>query len=93
MPAYNKHRYFAEITPRYDWIIGNPPFGGTIAPDIQDNLDDLYGFRHGRKIKKETYAFFINLFYCFIYGTILSAILSRNIPPRNPFAGEGFNRQ
>ncbi|HIT47831.1 MAG TPA: DUF4199 domain-containing protein [Candidatus Cryptobacteroides merdipullorum] len=40
-----------------------------------------------------TYAFFINLFYCFIYGTILSAILSRNIPPRNPFAGEGFNRQ
>lgn len=59
MPAYNKHRYFAEITPRYDWIIGNPPFGATIAPDIQDNLDDLYGFRHGRKIKKETYAFFI----------------------------------
>lgn len=29
--------------------------------------------------------FFTNLFYCFIYGTILSAILSRNIPSRNPF--------
>ena len=40
-----------------------------------------------------TYAFFMNLVYCFVYGTILSAILSRNIPPRNPFAGENFNRQ
>lgn len=29
--------------------------------------------------------FFSNLFYCSIYGTILSAILSRNIPSRNPF--------
>ena len=30
--------------------------------------------------------FFSNLIYCFLYGTVLSAILSRNIPPRNPFA-------
>lgn len=30
--------------------------------------------------------FFSNLIYCFIYGTILSAILSRNIPARDPFA-------
>ncbi len=30
--------------------------------------------------------FFSNLFYCFIYGAILSAILSRNIPSRDPFA-------
>lgn len=30
--------------------------------------------------------FFSNLIYCFIYGTILSAILSRNIPSRDPFA-------
>lgn len=29
--------------------------------------------------------FFSNLVYCFLFGTILSAILSRNIPPRNPF--------
>lgn len=40
-----------------------------------------------------TYAFFTNLIYCFIYGTILSAILSRNIPPRNPFEGGDYNRQ
>jgi len=30
--------------------------------------------------------FFSNLIYCFIYGTILSFILSRNIPSRDPFA-------
>lgn len=30
--------------------------------------------------------FFSNLIYCSIYGTILSAILSRNIPSRDPFA-------
>lgn len=32
-----------------------------------------------------TYMFFTQLFYCFIYGLVLSAILSRNIPSRNPF--------
>jgi len=30
--------------------------------------------------------FFSNLIYCFIYGAILSAILSRRIPSRDPFA-------
>ena len=30
--------------------------------------------------------FFSNLIYCFIYGTVLSFILSRNIPSKNPFA-------
>ena len=29
--------------------------------------------------------FFSNLIYCFCFGTILSGILSRNIPSRNPF--------
>ena len=29
--------------------------------------------------------FFSNLIYCFVFGTILSLILSRNIPNRNPF--------
>ncbi len=32
-----------------------------------------------------TYAFFGNLLYCWLFGTVLSAIYSRNIPPRNPF--------
>ncbi len=30
--------------------------------------------------------FISNLIYCFIFGAIISAILSRNIPSRNPFA-------
>lgn len=33
-----------------------------------------------------TVTFFVNLIYCFLFGTVLSAILSRNIPSRNPFA-------
>lgn len=30
-------------------------------------------------------SFFYNLIYCFLFGTVLSSILSRNIPTRNPF--------
>ena len=30
--------------------------------------------------------FFSNLIYCFVYGMILSFILSRNIPSKDPFA-------
>ncbi|MFL5805801.1 MAG: Eco57I restriction-modification methylase domain-containing protein [Roseiflexaceae bacterium] len=44
---------------RFDYIVGNPPFGGTIDPRLQDQLDRQFGFRDGDKIKKETYAFFI----------------------------------
>jgi len=44
---------------KFDWIIGNPPFGGTINPAYQDALDRVLGFRGGMKIKKETYSFFI----------------------------------
>ena len=40
-------------------IIGNPPFGGTIASHLQDSLDKVLGWRHGVKIKKETYSWFI----------------------------------
>lgn len=50
----------ASLRPRtFDYIVGNPPFGGTLDPRIQDILDGAYGFRHGEKIKKETYSFFI----------------------------------
>lgn len=31
------------------------------------------------------YTFFFNFFYCWLFGTILSIILSRKIPSRNPF--------
>ena len=43
----------------FDIVVGNPPFGGTIEPAIQDPLDGRYGWRDGLKIKKETYSFFI----------------------------------
>jgi len=44
---------------KFSYVIGNPPFGGTLDPAIQDSLDREFGFRNGKKIKKETYAFFI----------------------------------
>jgi len=57
--ATDRQRYFASRLESFDLIIGNPPFGGSINPKIQDELDALFGMRNGRKIKKETYAFFI----------------------------------
>ncbi|MBI4370924.1 MAG: N-6 DNA methylase [Elusimicrobia bacterium] len=54
-----KEFYFKRDWEFFDLIIGNPPFGGSIGPDIQDALDAVYGWRHGQKIKKETYSFFV----------------------------------
>ncbi len=52
--------FFAAAFPHpFDYILGNPPFGGTIDPAIQDKLDRELGRRGGLKIKKETYAFFL----------------------------------
>ena len=57
--AINRRRYFASRLEYFDLVIGNPPFGGSINPTIQDELDAIFGMRNGRKIKKETYAFFL----------------------------------
>ena len=57
--SIDRQRYFASRLEYFDLIIGNPPFGGSIAPNVQDELDSIFGIRNGRKIKKETYAFFI----------------------------------
>ena len=38
--------------------------------------------------KMPTYAFFANLIYCWLFGTILAAIFSRNISSSNPFIDE-----
>ncbi|MCK9475507.1 MAG: N-6 DNA methylase [Candidatus Muirbacterium halophilum] len=52
--------YFTYNTDiKFDYIIGNPPFGGTIDPKLQNSLDKLYGKRNNMKIKKETYSFFM----------------------------------
>lgn len=37
--------------------------------------------------KLPTISFWTNLFYCWIFGTVLAAIFSRNIPSDNPFDG------
>jgi tRNA1(Val) A37 N6-methylase TrmN6 len=43
----------------FDLVLGNPPYGGTFDPAIEDRLDRAYGRWDGHKLKKETYAFFI----------------------------------
>jgi hypothetical protein len=40
-------------------IVGNPPFGATLDPELQDALDAEFGVRDGLKIKKESYSFFL----------------------------------
>ncbi len=49
----------SALAENFDLIIGNPPFGGSFDPSIEDQLDALLGTRLDCKIKKETYAFFI----------------------------------
>lgn len=58
-PALDRRAYFARDWGGFDLIIGNPPFGGSIDPLLQDPLDAIYGLRQGLKIKKETYSFFV----------------------------------
>lgn len=43
--------------------------------------------------KMPAMTFFANLFYCWLFGTVLSAIFSRNIPSRNPFDKETTDEQ
>lgn len=43
----------------FDCIVGNPPYGGTFDPELEDRLDRMYGMWDGHKLKKETYSFFI----------------------------------
>ena len=38
-------------------------------------------------------SFFTNLIYCFVYGWILSLILSKNIPSQNPFERDNTDNQ
>ena len=39
--------------------------------------------------KLPTITFFVNLGYCFLFGTVLSAIISRMVPSTNPFSDNG----
>ena len=43
--------------------------------------------------KMPVLSFFWNLFYCWLFGTVVSAIFSKNIPSRNPFANNNIDEQ
>jgi N-6 DNA Methylase len=43
----------------FDLIIGNPPYGGTFDPLLENALDRKFGSWNGHNLKKETYSFFI----------------------------------
>lgn len=53
--------FFEEIYPgvQFNFIIGNPPYGGTFDPRLEDRLDKKFGNWNGINLKKETYSFFI----------------------------------
>ena len=53
-------------------------YSNMLTADQLDSLDELAPKMPGM-------TFFANLIYCTLFGTVLSAIFSRNIPPRNPF--------
>jgi hypothetical protein len=53
-------------------------YSGTFTSDQMDAIDEMVP-------KLPTITFFVNLVWCWLFGTVLSAIFSANIPPRNPF--------
>jgi hypothetical protein len=53
-------------------------YSNTFTADQMDAFDELIP-------KLPTITFFANLAWCWLFGTVLSAIFSANIPPRNPF--------
>ena len=71
-----------------------------IAPDTMSQAIETVQESYGSMLPEEslealeeinfgTVSFFTNLIYCFLFGTVLSAILSRNIPSSNPFTNPG----
>lgn len=51
-------------------------YGSMMSQEALDSLEN---------VNMATVSFFTNLIYCFLFGTVLSSILSKNIPSRNPF--------
>jgi len=44
---------------KFNYVIGNPPFGGTIDSSLHNIVEKKYGKRFNIKIKKETYSMFM----------------------------------
>ena len=53
-------------------------YEGMLTADQLDSMQELMP-------KLPTISFFANLIWCWLFGTVLAAIFSRNIPSRNPF--------
>lgn len=53
--------------------------GSLMDSNARQEIDDIIP-------RLPSLTFFANLAWCFLYGTVLSAILSRNIPDSNPFS-------
>ena len=53
-------------------------YEGMFTEDQMTSLEELTP-------KLPTVMFFFNLVWCWVFGTVLAAIFSRNIPSRNPF--------
>lgn len=76
--AYFSAEYYKEMT---DMMIPMlmEEFESILPQDQLDNMEEAFSMM-------PQYVFFSRLIYCFIYGTILSYIVSRYIPNSNPFA-------
>ena len=64
-------------------------FEEAIASVVESNpmvTDEMAALMTDLAPRMPTYMFFGNLGYCFLFGTILSAIFSSSIRPNNPFA-------
>ena len=60
-----------------DMVRDNPMLDSNMASQMEEMIPRM-----------PTISFFVNLIWCWLFGTILAAIFSRNIPPQNPFAKE-----
>lgn len=58
--------------------VARDAYADILPSDQLDSFDELAPKLPGMM-------FFGNLIYCTLFGTVLSAIFSRSIPPRNPF--------
>ena len=61
-----------------------------LAPMMDSNTQNMF-VKYAENLAQIT--FFSNLIYCFLYGMVLSFILSRNIPKNDPFADYKPNEQ
>jgi len=59
--------------------VAREAYSGILPADQLDAFDEMAP-------KLPSMMFFANLIYCTLFGTVLSAIFSRNIPSSNPFS-------